>query len=116
MRLLNVLRWGGLKPTQEKKKNLNPTGLGLTPLTPRHFHRCGGLCAHTRKKKDLNPTAFSPLGGGLRAHTRKKKRFKPHGIFAAGGGLVPTQEKKKILRKLSEFRRMIARCPVPLTK
>ena len=86
---------GGLDAHTRKKKNLNPTGLGLTPLTPRHFHRWGGLCAHTRKKKDLNPTAFSPLGGGLRAHTRKKKKDLNPTAFSPLGGLSAHTRKKK---------------------
>ena len=75
MRLLNVLRWGGLMPTQEKK-NFKPHGVRVNPTNPTAFSPLGGpSCPHKKKKKDLNPTAFSPLGG-LSAHTRKKKDFK----------------------------------------
>ena len=65
MRLLNVLRWGGLMPTQEKKKkNFKPHGVRVNPTNPTAFSPLGGAFVPTQeKKKDLNPTAFSPLGG-----------------------------------------------------
>ena len=75
MRLLNVLRWGGLMPTQEKKKNFKPHGVRVNPTNPTAFSPLGGpLCPH-KEKKDLNPTAFSPLGGGPSCPHKKKKKI-----------------------------------------